>query len=232
MTGDRLANSFRRVVHRVLADDTQNAPINFGRLHAARVVAANEDGVAVIFDDARLGSKTGVPLSSDPGLSLQVLVNTRVLVGWADGDEAAPFVAAIWLGDGGLRRAVQAFTEEYVFSGPLVRATGDVQCVHDIAGGPAPTPTPLLPGVTITVSAGGDRFMELTVIVADNPIPSNTTFADVAFGTAYTKPFGVIIGATDGKPPGYAKLPNGFALKAGSAAIPVGTYTYTVKTGA
>ena len=85
MTGDRLANSFRRVVHRVLADDTQNAPINFGRLHAARVVAANEDGVAVIFDDARLGSKTGVPLSSDPGLSLQVLVNTRVLVGWADG---------------------------------------------------------------------------------------------------------------------------------------------------
>jgi hypothetical protein len=232
VTGDRLTSAFRRSVHRVLGDDTKNAPINYGHLHAARIVAIDDDGVAVIFDDDRLGSKTGVPLSSDPGLFLQPLVNTRVLVGWADADEAAPFIAAIWLGDGGLRRAVQAFTEEYVFSGPLVRATGDVQCVHDIAGGPAPTPTPLLPGVTITVSAGGDRFMELTVIVADNPIPSNTTFADVAFGTAYTKPFGVIIGATDGKPPGYAKLPNGFALKAGSAAIPVGTYTYTVKTGA
>ena len=74
--------------------------------------------------------------------------------------------------------------------------------------------------------------MELTVIVADNPIPSNTIFADVAFGTAYSKPFAVLVGSTDGKPPGYEKLPNGFALKAGSAAIPLGTYIYTVKTGA
>ena len=232
MTGDRLANSIRRVVHRVLADDEKNAPVNYGHLHAARVVAANDDGVAVIFDDERLGSKTGVPLSSDPGLSLQVLVNTRVLVGWADADEAAPFIAAIWLGEGGMRRAVQAFDEEYVFSGPLVRATADVQCVHDIAGGPSPVATGLLPGVTVSVSAGGDRFMELTVIIADNPVPSNTIFADVAFGTSYTKPFAVLIGATDGKPPGYEKLPNGFALKAGSNSIPLGTYVYTVKTGA
>ena len=54
----------------------------------------------------------------------------------------------------------------------------------------------------------------------------------MAFGTSYAKPFAVLIGATDGKPPGYEKLPNGFALKAGSNSIPLGTYVYTVKTGA
>ena len=36
MTGDRLTSAFRRSVHRVLGDDTKNAPINYGHLHAAR----------------------------------------------------------------------------------------------------------------------------------------------------------------------------------------------------
>lgn len=232
MIGDRLTAAFRKTVHRVLSDDSEQAPINYGRLHAARVVAANEDGVAVIFDEERLGSKTGVPLSADPGLALQVRPGTRVLVGWADADETQPFVAAIWLGAGGLRSAVQAYEETYTFDGPLLRATGDVECVHDIAGGAAPTVLGLLPNVTGVVVAGGDRMMELEVTVVSSAVPNNTPFLQVTFGSSFSKPFALLVGAPDGKPPRYVKQASGFQLKTGADTLPIGVYNYTVKTGA
>lgn len=232
MIGDRLTASFRKSVERVTSDNGGAGPINFGHLHAARVVAENEDGVAVIFDDDRLGSKSGVPLASDPGLALHVRPGTRVLVGWADADETQPFIAAIWLGAGGLANATQTYEDTYTFDGPVVRVTGDVECVHDIAGGDSPTITGLLPNVTGLLVAGGDRMMEIEVTVINSAVPINTPFLQVTFAKSYAKPFMLLVGAPNGKPPGYVKGSNYFQLKTGTDALPIGVYNYTVKTGA
>lgn len=99
MTGDKFFEAFRSLVQRVLNDHNL---IDFKALYPAKVVAQDGAAVDVVFDDSRLGTANGVQLAVPPGQQATLRPGTRVLVGWAGGDERTPRAYMVWEGDGGV----------------------------------------------------------------------------------------------------------------------------------
>lgn len=105
---DPLIEAIRSLVLRVLNDSDR---LDFRALYPGRVVSQDGAGGAVdfSFDEARLKSKSGVPLAPVPGHTLALAPGTRVLLGWLGGDERFPRVFPAHDGAGGLTSiAVQA----------------------------------------------------------------------------------------------------------------------------
>lgn len=115
---DRFKDAIREQVLSILAE---RSDIDFKALYAARVVKQDGQQLEVLFDDERLRSKAGIPLRPATPGQVPVFANgTRVLVGWIDGKEEAPYIVGVWLGNGGLVSLTETFSERRTWVGPLV----------------------------------------------------------------------------------------------------------------
>lgn len=226
---DPLVKVFSEAVWR--AQEQPGRPIDFHAFYPARVVSVDADGVGVVFDNERLGTKTGVPLSCAFGQTRTITPGTRVLMGWMEGRPDQPFVAAIWLGGGSLVRVQETFTDEYRFTGPEVIAEEDLHASHDIAIGPAPTVLLVNLDWVVTLTGGGDRLMEIRGVFSSQ-VPANSDFCEVVYGRGYgSRNPCILVGNDKGLGVGYVKTPSGFRLRSGSSNISTGTYLFTVKVG-
>ena len=104
---DRLRSSIRTVVEEILRE---SRTVDFGGMYSATLL---QDGgangkVNVKFNDdlGRMKYLSDVTLYTDVGTSVQLKAGSRVLVGWANGEERYPFaLAGSWSGGGGLTSA-------------------------------------------------------------------------------------------------------------------------------
>lgn len=108
MTSDKFIEALRSLVQRCLNDRDF---IDFTALYPAKVVAQDGVEVDVAFDDPRLNTKNGIPLAVAPGAQVTLRPGTRVLVGWAEGDERKPRAHMMWEGEGGVLVYRQDATE-------------------------------------------------------------------------------------------------------------------------
>jgi hypothetical protein len=117
MQHDRLTNAIRKIVLDILVE---HAEIDFRGFYSATVVSQSGKTLDVNFADKRLKTKSGVALCpTTPGQVPTLAKDTRVLVGWIDGNPDQPYIAGVWLGDGGLVSLDETFSQARRFIGPL-----------------------------------------------------------------------------------------------------------------
>lgn len=189
---DRFKTAFRE---QVLSSMALCSEIDFKALYAARVVKQDGQQLEVVFDDERLKSKAGVPVRpSTPGQEPVFAVGTRILVGWIGGNSDAPYVAGVWLGNGGLVSLTETFSERRTWKGPLVEfkdvgegltVRGGASTLVDIGG------DTLIDG-NLSVSEDVTRRHDLSggdapsVAAGSNVTVNNTTGGDRCFNVSFT----------------------------------------------
>jgi hypothetical protein len=119
-----------------LANTLRAQAVDTRAFYPARVAKSAPNLVDLIADDARIGSKTGVPIRVNPGSEVKLAIGTRVLLGWVAGDLTQPMVLLGGLGLGGMVDETHAFTGVYTLAGPRIRLTTGgrgVARLHDTA---------------------------------------------------------------------------------------------------
>lgn len=136
-------------------------------LYPCTVVAQRADGTLDLrAEDARLGSPASIPYRTLRGLSVEVAVGARVLLGFEGGDPSRP-VALLWeLGDATVVR-VNGGTVEVARKGDATN-TGTVAVV---AAPPAGVP----PLVTLTLTLTPPGGAPQTITIAGLPATTTAT---------------------------------------------------------
>jgi len=160
MQHDRLTNAIRKIVLDILVD---HAEIDFRGFYSATVVSQSGKTLDVTFADKRLKTKSGVALCpTTPGQVPTLAKDTRVLVGWIDGNPDQPYIAGVWLGDGGLVSLDETFSQARRFIGPLteVKASSSSPVTQVALKGDTVSPGAVL---TAWFSAVGSAISTLTM---------------------------------------------------------------------
>jgi hypothetical protein len=246
---DRLKEEVRKLVLTILAE---NREIDFHGFYAAKVVKQNGQKLELVFDDQRLKTKGGVDLHPAlPGWGPTFAANTRVLVGWQEGDPSKPYVVGVWLGNGGLVSLTETFSQQRTWNGPnvlfeemsggavmkgsaavLLDVQGDLKRVHDIGGGAAPQKSTSNPNVTVNDLVGAERLFTVTFTVAMGGT-AGPLFTAI-FARQYALPPHAVVSLKSGTPfkfGGYISTPVNIIVSAGETWA-AGQYEVTVQTGA
>ncbi len=161
-TGSRLTAAFDAMARRALRE------VDFHAVYPARVVAQRGDGTLdVLADSPRVTLPRAIPYRTLPGLELTVPADTRVGVGFEQGDPSRPF-AALWEHGDVTRWALDGGTHRAAREGHAVNA-GSVQIVTSAILGPTAFAVQYVSAAGVpqgspqTVTLGGDATVTLAL---------------------------------------------------------------------